>query len=88
MASRHDMALAMFGNETNLRQIAAALIVAGDEATEDGIAPDQDPAVLLLSCQLAFVTHADSISRRMLRDIITACEVNRELPSPMAFRSH
>lgn len=89
MASRHDMALAMFGNETSLRQLACALIFAGDQASEEGIPEANDPAVILLSCQIAFVSHADSITHRMLNTVIASCEANKTVPlEPVLDRSH
>lgn len=89
MAHRHNVALTMFGNETDLRALAYGILIANDEAIGEGINPHSDPAVLLIGCQLAFVTHTDSMSRRLLQDLISACEVNssRAQPTP-SNRSH
>lgn len=89
MAARHGMALTLYTNETSLRDVAISFVVACDEAEGEGVDPSTDAAVLLIGHQLAFLTHADSMSRRMVSDLISICESNTSVPiDPMVFRSH
>lgn len=89
MAARHNMALTMFGSDISLRDLAMGIIVAHDEAEAEGVPPEADAAVLLLGYQLSFITHADSMPRRMVQDLIRICESNKSLPVDyMLVRSH
>ena len=89
MAARHDIALAMYAKGVPLRDLAINLILSVDEAEEEGVDPATDAAVLLIGHQLAFLTHADSMPSRMVRDLIRICESNQSTPvDPMFSRSH
>lgn len=89
MSSRHNMALAMFGREQEIATLAGGLIAASHEAEAEGVLPETDAAVLLISYQLSFLTHTDSMPRRMVQDLIHICESNKATPvDPMCIRSH
>ena len=89
MAARHNLALDMFGQNIGLCHLVEGLLLATQEAELEGQEPTTDAAVLLLSYQLSFLTHTDSMPRRMVNDLIHLCESNRSIPiDPMHFRSH
>ena len=89
MATRHNLALDMFGQNVGLCHLAEGLLLATQEAELEGQEPTLDPAVLLLSYQLSFLTHTDSMPRRMVNDLIRMCESNRCTPvDPVHIRSH
>jgi len=83
------MALALFGREHEIATLASGLIAASHEAEAEGVLPETDAAVLLISYQLSFLTHTDSMPHRMVQDLIHICESNKAEPvDPLYVRSH
>lgn len=83
------MALALFGREHEIATLADGLIAASHEAEAEGVLPETDAAVLLISYQLSFLTHTDSMPHRMVQDLVHICESNKTEPvDPLYVRSH
>jgi len=60
MTARHYLALAALDNrETNIEKILAFLNIAASDCALYNKAPERDPAFVLLTSHLAFLTNAD-----------------------------
>ena len=80
--NRYLLALDSLDNPApNMMLLSSNLYTAVIEASAYEHDPITDPAVLLLSMQISFLTHADVASSRTYADLVDACKVNAALPN-------
>lgn len=84
MSTRHFLALDIAGRQTtDIGELADALRMAVRECEAMDTEPSRDPAVLLISAHLAFVTSADRVLYKMYAKFMNTCqqEVENDLSS-------
>lgn len=74
---RYEIALELQVHEGDLSALAYALILACEEAAEEGAVPNTDPACMLIAHQISFAAHSDAVTQTMYRDLITACRAHK-----------
>jgi hypothetical protein len=75
MSARHYLALSAIENNVNdLKELIGFLQTAISDCELTKAKPEKDPAVLLLSAQLAFATNTDTITSTKYNRMVTACK--------------
>lgn len=77
MTCRHHAAVASQELPCTLHELITNLYHASTECEAIGVNPQTDPAVVLLTYQIAFQANADMVDRQRLDSLLTHCKQER-----------